>query len=105
MGKEVASNESSRSGIILRNPHRWRHPEAPRSSVGARDLPKSGLCSFVTDSISASVLKTYNALSQTILRLHHDQRPEVRSPIYRRDGQSGPPRLAAQEQTHTRLYS
>jgi len=65
---------------------------------------KSTLCSSVTDSINPATLNKNDAPSQTILRLHHDQRTKVGDPIRRYHGQPLAPRLAAQEQTHTRIH-
>src|ERR1700720_2020900 len=54
--------------------------------------------------MTANVVKRNDATSQTILRLHHDQRSKIRRLIHGRDRQSPPPSLAAQEQAGTRLY-
>jgi hypothetical protein len=51
-----------------------------------------------------NAIKNINAIPQTILRLHHDQRSQARCPIHRHHGQIRAPRLAAQAQTDTRLY-
>src|SRR5208283_6114636 len=80
-------------------------PKPRASASGARDLPLvHSICSFVTDTINHTVLKKIDAPSQTILRLHHDQWTKTRHSLHGRDGQSPPPRLAAQEQADTGLY-
>src|SRR5260370_30661977 len=78
---------------------------SPAFSPAGRGISlNSTLCSFVTDSINPIALKKDDAISQTILCLHHDQQPQVRRPIYRHHGQPPTPRLAAQEQTHPRIH-
>ncbi len=43
------------------------------------------------------MVRVGDATAETILRLHHDQCTEARSPIHRYHGQSRPPRLATQD--------
>src|SRR5271154_732206 len=65
---------------------------------------ESTLCSSVTDSMTLTALNKNDAAAKTVLRLHHDQRTQVRRPIHRHHGQPDTSRLAAQEQADTRFY-
>src|SRR6266567_5057264 len=59
-------------------------------------------CSSVTDTTGPSGVRKRHA--QTILHLHHDKRTKVRRLIHGHHRQPSPPRLAAQEQTRTRIH-
>src|ERR1039458_9924418 len=105
MGKRLASKKIElENGLYAGTLIEGVIPRRSRFSGVARDLPLIGSMFIRHRQYRPGALNKTDAPSQTILRLHHDKRPQVRRPIHRDHGQSPASRLAAQAKTHTGLH-